>query len=207
MLQVNTIDNKKIDLDDSVFSVSFNETLVHQVIVAYQANARLATRKQKTRSEVAKSTRKPWRQKGTGRARAGMASSPIWRGGGRAFPASPKENFHQKVNKKVYRKAIYTILSRLYSENRIVFVSDDFFRFESSKTSLFISKMESAGLINNKLLFISDFISDEFYLASRNVPNIGVGGLSDLNPVALVFFDKLILSESAVKTLEENFNE
>ena len=207
MLQVDTIDDKKINLDVSIFSVSFNDALVHQVVVAYQANARMATRKQKTRSEIAKSTRKPWRQKGTGRARAGMASSPIWRGGGRAFPSSPNENFSQKVNKKVYRKAIYGILSRLYSEGRIVFVSDDFFTLDLPKTSLFKAKMASFGLSDNKMLFVSDFFSDEFYLASRNIPNIGIGGVSDLNPVALIFFDKLILSESAVKTLVENYNE
>ena len=184
---------------DALFGRDFNEDLVHQVVVAYQANARLGTRKQKERSDVAKSTRKPWRQKGTGRARAGMASSPLWRGGGKIFAASPDENFSHKVNRKMYRAGMASILSQLAREDRIRVVDD--FKLDAPKTKLFAQKVKSMGF--DGLLLITDEIDENLLLSSRNLPNVMVVAARHANPVALVRFPNVLLTKKAVEKLEE----
>ena len=184
---------------DALFGRDFNEDLVHQVVVAYQANARLGTRKQKERSDVAKSTRKPWRQKGTGRARAGMASSPLWRGGGKIFAASPDENFSHKVNRKMYRAGMASILSQLAREDRIRVVDD--FKLDAPKTKLFAQKVKSMGF--DGLLLITDEVDQNLLLSSRNLPNVMVVAAHHANPVALVRFPNVLLTKKAVQKLEE----
>ena len=184
---------------DALFGRDFNEDLVHQVVVAYQANARLGTRKQKERSDVAKSTRKPWRQKGTGRARAGMASSPLWRGGGKIFAASPDENFSHKVNRKMYRAGMASILSQLAREDRIRVVDD--FKLDAPKTKLFAQKVKSMGF--DGLLLITDEVDQNLLLSSRNLPNVMVVAAHHANPVALVRFPNVLLTKKAVEKLEE----
>src|ERR1700690_1017747 len=153
---------------DTLFGRDYNEPLIHQVVTAYQANARQGTRAQKGRSEIAKSTRKPWRQKGTGRARAGMASSPLWRGGGRIFPSSPDENFSQKLNKKMYRAGMASILSQLAREDRLAIV--DSISVDAPKTKLFAQKIKGMGY--ESVLVIIDSIDENVFLASRNLPNV-----------------------------------
>ena len=184
---------------DALFGRDFNQDLVHQVVVAYQANARLGTRKQKERSDVAKSTRKPWRQKGTGRARAGMASSPLWRGGGKIFAASPDENFSHKVNRKMYRAGMASILSQLAREDRIRVVDD--FKLDAPKTKLFAQKVKSMGF--DGLLLITDEVDQNLLLSSRNLPNVMVVAAQHANPVALVRFPNVLLTKKAVQKLEE----
>ncbi len=154
---------------DTVFGRDFNEPLIHQVVVAYQANARSANRKQKDRSEVRHSTKKPWRQKGTGRARAGMTSSPLWRGGGRIFPNSPDENFGQKVNKKMYRAGMCAILSQLAREGRLAVVES--FAVDSPKTKQFAEKLKGMGM-DGSALILTDSLDENLLLASRNLPNV-----------------------------------
>ena len=184
---------------DEVFGRDFNEDLVHQIVIAYQANARLGTRKQKERSEVAKSTRKPWRQKGTGRARAGMASSPLWRGGGKIFASSPEENFSHKVNRKMFRAGMASILSQLAREDRIRVVDE--FRLEAPKTKLLAEKIKSMGF--KGLLVITDEFDEHLYLSSRNLPNVLVTEVRYMNPVALIGYPNVVLTKKAVAKLEE----
>ncbi|MGA8005960.1 MAG: 50S ribosomal protein L4 [Burkholderiales bacterium] len=184
---------------DALFGRDFNEDLVHQVVVAYQANARLGTRKQKERSDVAKSTRKPWRQKGTGRARAGMASSPLWRGGGKIFAASPDENFSHKVNRKMYRAGMASILSQLAREDRIRVVDE--FKLDAPKTKLMAQKVKSMGFTG--VLLITDEVDQNLLLSSRNLPNVMVVAAQHANPVALVRFPNVLLTKKAVQKLEE----
>ena len=182
-----------------LFGRDYSEALVHQVVTAYQANARSGNRAQKGRSDVQKSTKKPWRQKGTGRARAGMASSPLWRGGGKIFPNSPDENFSQKVNKKMYRAGIAAILSQLVREDRLSVV--DTFALESPKTKMLATKLKSMGL--GQVLIITDNLDDNLYLSSRNLPDVMVLEAKHADPVNLVRFAKVVLSKAAVKQLEE----
>ena len=182
-----------------LFGRDYSEALVHQVVTAYQANARSGNRAQKGRSDVQKSTKKPWRQKGTGRARAGMASSPLWRGGGKIFPNSPDENFTQKVNKKMYRAGIAAILSQLVREERLSVV--DSFALEAPKTKLLATKLKSMGL--DQVLIITDNLDDNLYLSSRNLPDVMVLEAKHADPVNLVRFAKVVLTKGAVKQLEE----
>jgi large subunit ribosomal protein L4 len=184
---------------DTLFGRDFNEALVHQVVVAYQANARSGTRKQKERGEIAKSTRKPWRQKGTGRARAGMASSPLWRGGGKIFAASPDENFSHKVNRKMYRAGMASILSQLAREDRIRVVDE--FKLDAPKTKLLAQKVKSMGF--DGLLLITDEIDQNLMLSARNLPNVMVIAAHHANPVALVGYPNVLLTRKAVQRLEE----
>jgi large subunit ribosomal protein L4 len=186
---------------DAIFGREFNESLVHQVVVAYQANARQGTRKQKERSEIAKSTKKPWRQKGTGRARAGMASSPLWRGGGKIFAASPHENFSHKVNRKMMRAGMTAILSQLAREDRIRVVED--FKLDAPKTKLLAQKVKSMGF--DELLVILDETDPNLELSSRNLPNVTVLTVRQTNPVALVRFAHVVLTRKALARLEEMF--
>ena len=168
-------------------------------MTAYQANARSGNRAQKGRSDVQKSTKKPWRQKGTGRARAGMASSPLWRGGGRIFPNLPDENFSQKVNKKMHRAGIAAILSQLVRENRLSVI--DNMTLESPKTKALALKLKSMGL--EQVLIITDNLDDNLYLSSRNLPDVMVLEAKHADPVNLVRFAKVILTKGAVKQFEE----
>ena len=182
-----------------LFGRDYSEALVHQVVTAYQANARSGNRAQKGRSDVQKSTKKPWRQKGTGRARAGMASSPLWRGGGKIFPNSPDENFSQKVNKKMYRAGIAAILSPLVREDRLSVI--DTFALESPKTKLLATKLKGMGL--DQVLIITDNLDDNLYLSSRNLPDVMVLEARHADPVNLVRFARVVLTKAAVKQLEE----
>jgi large subunit ribosomal protein L4 len=185
---------------DALFARDYNEPLIHQVVTAYQANARQGTRAQKGRSQIAKSTRKPWRQKGTGRARAGMASSPLWRGGGRIFPSSPDENFTQKLNKKMYRAGVASILSQLAREDRLKVVES--FVVEAPKTKLFLQKLKDMG-ISDSLLLITDELDDNLILSSRNLPNVLVLEVTEADPVSLIRYKNVILTRKAVAKFEE----
>ena len=186
---------------DALFGREFNESLVHQIVVAYQANARLGTRKQKERSEIAKSTKKPWRQKGTGRARAGMASSPLWRGGGKIFAASPDENFSHKVNRKMMRAGMAAILSQLAREDRIRVVEE--FKVEAPKTKLLAQKVKAMGF--DEVLVITDEVDQNLELSSRNLPNVAVVAVRQASPVALVRFPHVLLTRKALARLEEMY--
>ncbi len=183
----------------TVFGRDFNEALVHQLVVAYQANARLGTRAQKDRAMVKHSTKKPWRQKGTGRARAGMTSSPIWRGGGRAFPNSPDENFSQKVNKKMYRVGVCSILSKLAADGRIAVI--DGLTLEAPKTKLLADKLKAMGL--DSALVITDALDENLLLASRNLKNVLVIEPRYADPLSLIHYKKVIVTKGAVAKLEE----
>ncbi|MFA7293697.1 MAG: 50S ribosomal protein L4 [Rhodocyclaceae bacterium] len=184
---------------DALFGRDYNEALVHQVVVAYQANARAGNRAQKDREQVKHSTKKPWRQKGTGRARAGMTSSPLWRGGGRIFPNSPEENFSQKVNRKMYRAGLAAILSQLARENRLVVIED--FSFETPKTKVLAGKLKDMGL--DSVLVVTAELEENLYLASRNLPNVLVLEVSETDPLSLIRFPKVLLTKSAVAKMEE----
>ena len=186
---------------DEIFARDFNEALIHQLVVSYAANARLGTRKQKDRGEVRHSTKKPWRQKGTGRARAGMTSSPLWRGGGKVFPNTPDENFSQKVNRKMYRAGMASILSQLAREDRIRVVDE--FKIEHPKTKLLAQKVKSMGL--GQVLVITDELDNNLTLSSRNLPNVEVIAARQANPVALVRYPTVLLTKRAVAKLEEMF--
>lgn len=188
-----------VSAPDTVFGRDFNEALVHQIVVAYQANARSGNRAQKDRAEVKHSTKKPWRQKGTGRARAGMSSSPLWRGGGRIFPNSPDENFTQKVNKKMYRAGIRAILSQLAREDRIAVV--DKFELESPKTRLAAEKLKNLGL--DSVLIITDAVDENIYLATRNLPHVAVIEPRYADPLSLIHYKKVLITQPAIAQLEE----
>jgi large subunit ribosomal protein L4 len=190
-----------VSAKDEIFARDFNEDLVHQLVVAYAANARLGTRKQKDRGEVRHSTRKPWRQKGTGRARAGMTSSPLWRGGGKIFPNTPDENFSQKVNRRMYRAGMASILSQLAREDRIRVVDE--FKVEHPKTKLLAQKVKSMGF--DEVLVITDEMDDNLTLSSRNLHNVQVIAAQHANPVALVRYPTVLLTKKAVAKLEEMF--
>ncbi|MCA3193283.1 MULTISPECIES: 50S ribosomal protein L4 [Cupriavidus] len=182
-----------------VFGRDYNEALVHQIVVAYQANARSGNRKQKDREEVKHTTKKPWRQKGTGRARAGMSSSPLWRGGGRIFPNSPEENFSQKVNKKMFRAGMRSIYSQLAREGRINVV--DGFAVDAPKTKLLADKFKAMGL--DSVLIITDSLDENLYLASRNLPNVAVVEPRHADPLSLVHYKKVLVTKAAVAQIEE----
>jgi large subunit ribosomal protein L4 len=188
-----------VQANDTIFNRDFNEPLIHQVVVAYQANARSANRKQKGRSEINKSTKKPWRQKGTGRARAGRASSPLWRGGGKIFPNSPEENFSHKVNKKMDRAGVRSILSQLAREGRLAVV--DKFEVEAPKTKLIASKLKQMGL--ESVLLITDAFDENLHLASRNLQSIAIVEPEYADPVSLVYFDRVLMTRGALAKVEE----
>ncbi|QZA77092.1 50S ribosomal protein L4 [Deefgea tanakiae] len=186
---------------EDLFGREFNEALVHQVVTAYFANARSANRAQLGRGNVKHSTKKPWRQKGTGRARAGMTSSPLWRGGGRAFPNSPDENFSHKVNRKMYRAGIATIVSQLVREERLVVV--DSFALEAPKTKAFAQKLAEMQLDN--VLIVTKELDENLYLASRNLPHVLVLEAAQVDPVSLVRFKKVVFTRDALQAFEELF--
>jgi large subunit ribosomal protein L4 len=188
-----------VNASDVAFGREFNEDLVHQVVTAYMANARTATRAQKGRSEVAKSTRKPFRQKGTGNARAGMASSPLWRGGGKTFPNGPDENFSHKVNKKMHRAGMQSILSELARIGRLQVVEE--FKIDTPKTKQMLQKIKSLGF--ESVLVVTDDLDENLYLSSRNLPNVLVIEAQHADPVNLVRFPNVVLTRNAVKKFEE----
>lgn len=188
-----------VEVSDTLFGREYNETLVHQVVTAYLANARTGTRAQKDRGDVKHSTRKPWRQKGTGRARAGMSSSPIWRGGGKTFPSSPDENFSQKLNKKMYRAGVSSILSELNRLGRLSVV--DSFAVTSPKTKDFVQKIKGLGL--ESVLIVTDELDENLYLSARNLPNVLVVEAQHADPYNLVRFSNVLMTRNAVKKIEE----
>jgi large subunit ribosomal protein L4 len=191
----------KVDAPETVFGREYNEALVHQIVVAYQANARQGTRAQKDREQVKHSTKKPFKQKGTGRARAGMTSSPLWRGGGRIFPNSPEENFTQKINKKMYRAGMASIFSQLAREGRIAVV--DSLKVEAPKTKLLAAKFKAMNL--QSVLVIADEVDDNLYLASRNLPNVLVVEPRYADPLSLVHYKKVLVTKAAIDKLKEMF--
>jgi large subunit ribosomal protein L4 len=188
---------------DEVFGRGYNEDLVHQVVVAYQANARAGNSKQKSRCEIAKSTRKPFAQKGTGRARAGMASSPLWRGGGKIFPNTGEENYTQKVNRKMYRAGFAVILSKLVSENRLVVIEE--LTVEAPKTKMLADKIKGFGFGSDRVLIITDNLDENLYLSSRNLPNVLVLEAYQADPVSLVRYPNVVVTRAAVAKIEEMF--
>jgi len=187
---------------DAIFARDYNEALVHQLVTAYLANARSGDRKQLTRREVKHSTKKPFRQKGTGRARAGMTSSPIWRGGGRAFPNSPDENFTQKVNRKMFRAGMATILSKLVADNRLHVIES--IAVDAPKTKQMAGKIKGMG-IESRVLIIAPVVDDNLWLASRNLANVLVLEPHQADPVSLVRFDRVLVTRDAVKSFEEMY--
>jgi len=203
MMELKLIDEKgkasKVAASDVLFGRDYNEALVHQIVTAYMANARSANRAQKGRSDVAKSTKKPFRQKGTGRARAGMASSPLWRGGGKIFPNSPEENFGHKVNRKMYRAGICTILSQLVREDRLSVI--DKLSLETPKTKELVSKLKGMGL--EQVMIVTDSFDENLYLSSRNLPNVYVVEAQYADPVSLVRSPTVLMTKGAVAKIEE----
>ena len=203
-MQLELLDEKgkptsKIEAADTLFGRDYNEALVHQVVVAFQANARQGTRAQLDRAMVKHSTKKPWRQKGTGRARAGMTSSPLWRGGGRIFPNSPDENFTHKLNKKMYRAGMAAILSQLVREGRLSVV--DSISVDSPKTKLLADKFKQMGL--DSVLVIADQVDENLMLASRNLPNVLVVEPRYADPLSLVHYKRVLVTKAAMEQLTE----
>jgi large subunit ribosomal protein L4 len=191
-----------VSASDAVFARDYNEALVHQLVTAYMANARTGDRAQLTRAEVRHSTKKPFKQKGTGRARAGMTSSPIWRGGGRTFPNKPDENFSQKVNRKMFRAGIATIFSRLAQDGRLTVVES--LVIDAPRTKILAGKLKDMG-ITNRVLIISHEIDENLWLSSRNLPNVLLLEPQHADPVSLVRFDRVLMTRDAVKSIEEMY--
>lgn len=203
-MELKLVDSKgvevgKLNASDVLFGREYNEALIHQVVVAYQANARSGNRAQKDREQVRHTTAKPFRQKGTGRARAGMSSSPLWRGGGRIFPNSPDENFSQKLNKKMYRAGMASIMSQLVREDRLAIV--DALELEAPKTKLFVQKMKALGC--ESALVITDQLEENLFLASRNVPSVLVVEVNEADPVSLIRFPRVVMTKGALAKFEE----
>lgn len=188
-------------VSDALFAREYNEALVHQLVTAYLANARSGNRAQKTRAEVNHSTKKPWRQKGTGRARSGMTSSPLWRKGGRAFPNKPDENFTQKVNRKMYRDGMATILSQLARDERLFAI--EALTAETPKTKVFAEQVKNLGL--EQVLFVTKQLDENVYLASRNLPNVLVLEAQQVDPYSLLRYKKVVITKDAVAQLEEQW--
>lgn len=199
-MEIKTNTGNTVAVADTAFAREFNEALVHQVVTAYMAGGRQGTKAQKTRAEVRGGGIKPWRQKGTGRARAGSSRSPIWRAGGVTFAAKPR-SFDQKVNKKMYRAAMQAILSELVRQERLV-VADDFV-VESHKTKDFVAKLNTLDL--NNVLIVADEVTENLYLAARNVPHVGITEATAIDPVSLIAYEKVLVTVSALKQLEEAY--
>ncbi|MEQ5840042.1 50S ribosomal protein L4 [Paraburkholderia acidicola] len=199
LLNANGQEGAAVSASDVVFGRDYNEALIHQVVVAYQANARSGNRAQKDREQVKHTTKKPWRQKGTGRARAGMSSSPLWRGGGRIFPNSPEENFSHKVNKKMHRAGLCSIFSQLAREGRISVVDE--MTLEAPKTKLLAEKFKAMGL--DSVLVITDTVDENLYLASRNLAHVAVVEPRYADPLSLIYFKKVLITKAAVAQIEE----
>ena len=186
---------------DALFAREYNEALVHQLVTAFLANARSGNRAQLTRAEVKHSTKKPWRQKGTDRARAGMSSSPLWRGGGRIFPNKPDENFTQKVNRKMYRAGMATILSQLVRDERLFVIED--LSVATPKTKAFAEQVKNLGM--EQVLFVTKQLDENVYLSSRNLPNVLVLEAQQIDPYSLLRYKKVVVTKEAVAQLEEQW--
>lgn len=186
-----------VKVEDAVFAARFNEPLIHQVLTAYLAGARTGTKAQKTRAEVSGGGRKPWRQKGTGRARAGTIRSPLWRGGGRIFAAKPRDHA-QKVNKKMYRGAMRSILSELARQERLMIIDD--LKLDSPKTKMLVEQLNS--LAAPEALIVTHDLTENLYFAARNLPRVNVIEHSEVDPYSLIGFDKIIVTEAAIKEIE-----
>ncbi|TRX73037.1 50S ribosomal protein L4 [Pseudomonas mangiferae] len=197
-MQLNVNGAQAIEVSELTFGGEFNETLVHQAVVAYMAGGRQGTRAQKTRSEVRGGGKKPWRQKGTGRARAGTIRSPIWRSGGTTFAAKPQDHT-QKLNKKMYRAALRSILAELVRQDRLVVVNE--FAVDAPKTKSLLGKLNDMGL--SDVLIVSDAVDQNLYLAARNLPHVDVRDVQGSDPVSLIAYDKVLITVSAVKKFEE----
>ena len=197
-MQLNVNGAQAIEVCERTFGGEFNETLVHQAVVAYMAGGRQGSKQQKNRSDVRGGGKKPWRQKGTGRARAGTIRSPIWRGGGATFAAKPRDH-DQKLNKKMYRAAMRSILAELARTDRLIVVQD--FAVESPKTKALLGKLDGMGLTD--VLIVSDAIDQNLYLAARNLPHVDVRDVQGSDPVSLIAYDKVLVTVSAVKKFEE----
>ena len=197
-------DSGVVSVDLNIFGREYNEALIHQVIKAYMSNARSASSKQKTRSEVSKSTKKPFRQKGTGNARAGMASSPLWRGGGRIFPNTTLENYSHKVNRKMYRAALTSILSQLIRDDRFNVVEE--FNIDSPKTKNFVNMLKAMSLNDGTVLVIINELTEELYLASRNLANVLVLESHQVDPYSLLRCDKVLINREALNSIQEQLS-
>jgi large subunit ribosomal protein L4 len=189
-----------VTASDALFAREYNEALIHQLVVAFQANGRSGNRAQKSRGEINKSHKKPWQQKGTGRARAGQANSPLWRGGGKIFPSSPDENFSHKVNRKMYRAGVASILSQLVREGRLSVVEK--IALDAPKTKLFAQKIKALGL-EGTLLVVTDKVDENLFLSSRNLPDVLVLETKEVDPVSLVAFENVLLTKAALAQFEE----
>ena len=190
-----------VDVAEATFGADFNEALVHQVVTAYLAGGRAGTKAQKNRSAVRGGGTKPWRQKGTGRARAGTIRSPIWVGGGRAFAAQPR-NYSQKVNKKMYRAALRSVLSELVRQDRLVVVKE--LELEAPKTKLLAAKLKELELDN--VLILNEAFDEKIYLAARNLPDVGICDAASIDPVVLIRFEKVLVTLPALKMIEERLS-
>lgn len=190
-----------LSASDVLFGREYNEALVHQLVTAFLANARSGNRAQKTRAEVKHSTKKPWRQKGTARARSGMTSSPLWRSGGRAFPNKPSENFTQKVNRKMYRAGIATILSQLVRDERLFVIEE--LNAATPKTKEFAEQVKNLGM--EQVLFVTKQLDENVYLSSRNLPNVMVLEAGQIDPYSLLRYKKVVVTKDAVAQLEEQW--
>ena len=197
-MELKQTNGSALSVSEAIFGADYNEALIHQAVVAFQAGSRQGTRGQKNRSAVSGGGAKPWRQKGTGRARAGTSRSPIWRGGGKTFPAV-NQDFSQKMNRKAYRAAMRSILSELVRQERLV-VSDDF-KVSEPKTKQVVAKMNELKL--DDVLVITHEFDENLELASRNLYHVGILGADEINPVSLIGFDKVVMTSEAVKYLEE----
>ncbi|WP_296237157.1 50S ribosomal protein L4 [Psychrobacter sp. UBA5136] len=197
-MDLKTVTGAAVELSDTAFGREFNEALVHQVVTAYLAGSRQGTRAQKTRAEVSGGGIKPWRQKGTGRARAGSIRSPIWRSGGRAFAAKPQD-WSQKVNRKMYRGAMQCILAELIRQERLILVEE--LSVSGPKTKELIAKLNELNA--PRALIVTKEVDENLYLAARNIPHVNVLGTNEVDPVSLIAFDKVIMSVEAAKQFEE----
>jgi len=196
-VNLKTVSGAAVELSEVAFGKDFNEALVHQVVTAYLAGARQGTRAQKNRAEVSGGGKKPWRQKGTGRARAGSIRSPIWRGGGKAHAAVP-QNWEQKVNRKMYRGAMQCILAELVRQDRLMLVED--ITVSGPKTKELVEKLKGLGVDN--VLIVTDAVDENLYLAARNLPNVAVIDTAAIDPVSLIGFERVLMSVPAAKKLE-----
>ena len=196
-MNLKTFSGAPVELSEVAFGKEFNEALVHQVVVAYLAGGRQGTRGQKSRAEVSGGGKKPWKQKGTGRARAGSIRSPIWRGGGKTFAARPQD-WEQKVNRKMYRGAMQCILSELVRQGRLVLVEE--ISVSAPKTKELLGKLNGLGVQN--VLIVTDSVDENLYLAARNLPHVEVVDTAAIDPVSLIGFEKVLMSVPAAKKLE-----
>lgn len=190
-----------VDVAESAFGAEFNEALVHQVVTAYLAGSRAGTKAQKNRSAARGGGTKPWRQKGTGRARAGTIRSPIWVGGGRAFAAKPRD-YSQKVNKKMYRAALRSVLSELIRQERLVVIES--LELDAPKTKLLANKLKDMQLSN--VLILNEAFDEKLFLAARNLPNVGICDAASIDPVVLIRFEKVLMTLPALKLIEERLS-